>query len=269
MRSVELPAAEAPPEEAPAAIPAVLPPPRRTPAPAAKERRPRRLGLFVAAALLAAGSGIWWSRNATRPQTVLPLAFFDALAARGEGEWLVAKQQELLLYSAEPKPRVLNRLSQPLTSMVWAEGTLYGTDGKKTLFCWDRVDAPPKTFSLDHSPVALYARPPNLWTLDESGTLRQFYLAISMTGIFLQPLDRAEVRLSGDFSLAEDGGLILLERSSGQLLGLTREKSTYKVTARGSAYGAGARLAPSRVGPWVAKADGEKTALVLVPPPPR
>ena len=265
------------PTQPPTTTPAASPPsqaaapttvPRSPAATPAKQRGPSR-SMLVAAALLAAGSALWWSLRPARTQTVLPLASFDAIAARDAGEWLAARGQDLLLYDASLKSRALGRLSKSLTSMVWAEGALYGTDGKNTLFRWEKLDAPPKAFSLDHAPLAIYARPPHVWTLDDKGGLRQFLLARSMTGVFLQPLDRVEVRLTGDFSLADDGTLLLLERSSGRLLGLAREKSVYVVTARGASYGAGARLLSSGRGLWVARADGEKTSLVLLPPLPR
>lgn len=244
-------------------------PSQTAPSAAAQQRHPGHLARLVAAALLATGSGLWWSLRPTQTQTVLPLASFDAIAARDAGEWLVARGQDLILYDASLKSRTLARLDTPLTAMIWAEGALYGTDGKNTLFRWERLDAPPKMFSLDHAPLAIYVRPPHIWSLDERGSLRQFLLARSMTGVFLQPLDRVEVRLKGDFSLADDGTLLLLERSSGRLLGLTREKSAYGVTARGASYGPEARLLASGVGLWIAQVDAEKTSLVLVPPLPR
>ncbi len=254
VRSVELP--PPPPLQAPAAEP--------SPQPAPQVARPQHPGMIAAVLLLATGFGLWWSLRATQTQTVLPLASYDAIAARGPAEWLVSRQRELLLYDASSQPRVLARLLKPLTALFWTDGTLYGIDGGNTLFLWESMEAPAQVFSLDHVPTAIYARPPHVWTLDDRGSLRQFLLARSMTGVFLQPLDRVEVRHWGDFSLADDGTLLLLERSSGQLLGLTRENSVYTVTTRGASYGAGARLLASSHGLWIAQVDAEKTTLVLI-----
>jgi hypothetical protein len=223
--------------------------------------------MLGAAALLAIAVGIWWSFPKTRVETTLPSVSFDAIAAHDGDQWLLARQRDLLLYDAGAKSRVVADLPRPLTSMVWSGGMLYGTDGKNTLFRWERLDAPPETFTLDHSPVAIFARLPHVWTLDVKGNLRQFLLARSMTGVFLQPLDLDEILLSGDFNIAEDGVLVVLERSTGNLIRLARDKAAYAVTSRGTSYGSGARLTNSSRGFWIARADGEKTSLTLIPPP--
>ena len=224
-------------------------------------------GMLGAAAMLAVAVGIWWSLPSTKVETALPAVSFDAITAHEGDQWLVSRQRDLLLYDAGAKSRVVADLPRPLTSMVWSGGMLYGTDGKKTLFRWERLDAPPELFTLDHSPVAIFARLPHVWTLDVKGNLRQFLLARSMTGVFLQPLDLDEILLSGDFNIADDGKLIVLERSTGNLISLAREKAAYAVTSRGTSYGTGARLTTSGRGFWIARADGEKTSLTLVPPP--
>ena len=224
-------------------------------------------GMLGAAAMLAVAVGIWWSLPSTKVEMALPAVSFDAITAHEGDQWLLARQRDLLLYDAGAKSRVVADLPRPLTSMVWSGGMLYGTDGKKTLFRWERLDAPPEMFALDHSPVAIFARLPHVWTLDVKGNLRQFLLARSMTGVFLQPLDLDEILLSGDFSIADDGKLVVLERSTGNLISLARAKAAYAVTTRGTSYGAGARLASSGRGLWIARTDGEKTSLMLVPSP--
>ncbi len=88
-----------------------------------------------------------------------------------------------------------------------------------------------------------------------------------MTGVFLQPLDRTALRHAGDFSVAENGSVVLLERSTGELLRLARANGVYDVAARGSSYGAGARLLSSSRGHWIATPNGESTAVVRVSVP--
>ena len=224
-------------------------------------------GMLGAAALLTVAVGVWWSFPSTRVETTLPAVSFDAISAHEGDQWLVSRQRDLLLYDAGAKSRVVADLPRPLTSMVWSGGMLYGTDGKNTLFRWERLDAPPEIFTLDHAPVAIFARLPHVWTLDVKGNLRQFLLARSMTGMFLQPLDLDEILLPGDFNIADDGTLVVLERSTGNLIRLARDKAVYAVTSRGTSYGPGARLASSGRGLWIARADGEKTSLTLVPSP--
>ena len=277
--SVELPAeplkAEAPEPPLPAPVPVAAPsapeilPPRTNDFDVSlslRTSKPTR-ALLLTAAFMAAAGGIWWSLSAPSARQELPLASFDALSAHVPGQWLIARHRELLHYDTAQKLAVLARLPKPLNSMLWTDGTLYATDGINTLLRWERLDGAPQTFALDHAPVAIFARAPHIWTLDEEGNLRQFLFSHSMTGVFLQPLDLSKAGLSGDFSLGDNGSLIILERSSGNILRLTRDKSAYTVTTRGPSYGAGARLLPSSRGLWIARADGEKTTLILVPAP--
>jgi hypothetical protein len=225
--------------------------------------------LVAAAAALSVAGAFWWSLGTAGKGTSLPFIAFDAIAARAHGQWLVARELELLLYDSSAKPRMFARLSKPLISLCWTDATLYGIDRENTLLLWEKPGAPPKTFSLDHAPQAIFARTPHVWTLDETGNLRQFILAVSMTGVFLQPLDRVDIGRSGDFTVAEDGSVLLLDRSTGELLHLTRVKSQYVVAAKSASYGAGARLAASGRAHWITSTDAKGTALVHVTPPTR
>lgn len=254
--------APSPASAAPSPPPAVLAPvPRRTPTPVPVPLSPpaaasatavtppwKRLGWPAAGALaLALGAGVLLRSG--RGSIEVPFEQYDALTIDASGAVIAAHDLRIDRRSGEDLTSRASGLSRPLRSLSWAADGLYGTDGSPTLLRWPSADAPPDRFSLDHEPVAVFAANGSVWTQDAEGNIRQYLLNRSMTGVFLQPLDRAMLPGGrvGPFAVGRDGAVLALD-PKGVLLRFEHAQSAFSEPARGRSYGPGAVLVPAPEG---------------------
>lgn len=223
----EAPVAEAPVERVASAPVEPDPAPEPAPRPARPEPPPtpraapawlspwrtRPVTAAAALGLAAAAAALVILRGATPPR---------APAVRAEdGRWYSAGEREVVVRARGAEPARLP-LRSTWRSLALTPGWVWGMDGQSSTV--ERVSedgSNARSFQLDHVPAALFGRHPHLWTIDPSRRqARQYLVAESMLGTFLQPLDARRLPLpvtEADLFVEEDGRLLVLERGSAAL----------------------------------------------------